>query len=117
MVEVDCGLHLRGVMAVTEGLSMLKTKDVRLGPALVGKKVGQVQFVYLLFLLGQMFWLKQGWAVIADHGIFALLAVLIPINIFDYGRRLVDMMTKAPLHCAEASTAFWNVSAPANPAG
>lgn len=83
------------VMAVTEGLSMLKAGDVKLGPALVGKKIGQIQFVYLLFLLGRMFWLKQGWAVKVDHGIFALLAVLIPINIFDYGRRLASLIRAA----------------------
>lgn len=85
LVIFICG----AVMGVTEGLSVLKADDVKLGKALVGKKVGQVQVIYLFFLLGRMFWLKAEWAPMVDNGIFALLAVLIPVNIFDYGRRLV----------------------------
>lgn len=84
------------VMAVTEGLSVLRADDVKLGKALVGKKVGQVQVVYLFFLLGRMFWLKADWASTVDHGIFALLAVLIPVSIFDYGRRLVILLRGTP---------------------
>ncbi len=80
------------VMGVTEGLSVLRADDVKLGKALVGKKVGQVQVIYLFFLLGRMFWLKADWALKVDHGIFALLAILIPVNVFDYGRRLVFLL-------------------------
>ena len=66
------------MLVVTFGLSMAKTKAA---PRLIaGKLVGQVQFVYLPFLIVRTFWVHAGWAQTVDDVVFGLLAAAIVIS-------------------------------------
>lgn len=83
------------LMAVTQILHMLKARDVVSAPALAGKVVGQIQFVYLPFLLARTFWLKAGWAQTADDVVFGVLALAIAVNTLDYARTLTRLLGRS----------------------
>ncbi len=76
------------LMPWTQILQVRQAGDVVFAPARAGKVVGQIQFVYLPFLLARRFWLGAAWALNVDHVIFALLAVAIVFNTLDYARTL-----------------------------
>lgn len=75
-------------MGATQILHTLKAQDVAFAPAPFSKPVGQIQFVYLPFLVVRRFWLGAGWAQTVDHVVFALLAVAIVLNTWDHARTL-----------------------------
>jgi len=76
------------LMAVTQILYVLHAPEVTFAVAPAGKMVGQIQFVYLPFLLARTFWLRAPWVDTADHVLFALLAGLTAVNTLDYARML-----------------------------
>jgi len=76
------------LMAVTQILYLLRAPEVAFAVAPAGKMVGQIQFVYLPFLLARVFWLRSPWVETADHVLFALLAGLTAVNTLDYARML-----------------------------
>lgn len=59
----------------TQLLSVIKTQALVFQRVLVGKFVGQLEFLYLLVLLARTFWLKTDAAQTFDHAWFALLSV------------------------------------------
>lgn len=76
------------LMAATQVLHLLWAGDLASAPARVGKLVGQIQFVYLPFLVARIFWWRGEWAALVDHLAFALLAVAIGFNTLDQLRTL-----------------------------
>jgi len=79
-------------MAATQLLYVVKAQDVMLAPALAGKVVGQIQYVYLPFLLIRTFWLNAPWAQTADTALFWVLAAAIVVNTVDYARTLNNLL-------------------------
>ncbi len=76
------------LMVWTQYVQVRRAGDLVFVPARVGKVVGQIQLVYLPFLLLRRFWLRAPWALGVDHVVFALLAVAIVFNTLDYARTL-----------------------------
>jgi len=68
----------------TQVLSVVKTQALVFQRALVGKFVGQLEFVYLLILIARTFWLTTGETQTFDHVWFALLAVALLGSFVDY---------------------------------
>lgn len=77
-----------GLMAWTQVAALRRAREVALAPALVGKLVGQIQFVYLPFLLARAFWLRGERVQTADTVIFIVLAAATVLNVADYARTL-----------------------------
>jgi len=71
------------LMAVTQILYLTRASEVEFALAPAGKRVGQIQYAYLPFLLARTFWWHGDWALTADHVIFALLAGAIVLNTID----------------------------------
>ncbi len=84
------------LMAWTQLEHVRRVKDVAFAPAFAGKVVGQIQMIYLPFLLLRRFWLLAPWARTADHLIFLLLAAAIVLNTIDYARTLRRIMALPP---------------------
>ncbi len=68
----------------TQVLSVVKTQALVFQRALVGKFVGQIEFLYLPLLLARTFWLRADRAQTLDHVWFALLAVALMGTIVDH---------------------------------
>jgi cardiolipin synthase len=83
------------LMATTQILSLMRSDEVALSPAVYGKMVGMLQFAYLPLLLARTFWLWQPWAVTLDHALFAVMAVAIVLNAVDYSRILRRLLRPA----------------------
>ena len=83
------------LMAWTQYVQVRQAGDVVFAPARAGKVVGQIQFVYLPFLLVRRFWLRAPWALAVDHVLFTLLAVAIVFNTLDYARTLRRLLGRA----------------------
>ena len=81
------------LMAVTQTISFLRADEVAFAPVVFGKLVGLIQFVYLPLLLARTFWLTAGWAVGADHVIFAVMTAANTLNTIDYARTLVRLLS------------------------
>lgn len=75
-------------MGATQILYTLQAPDVMFAPAPFSKPVGQIQYVYLPFLLVRRFWLSAAWAQTVDHAVFLLLAVAIVLNTWDHAKTL-----------------------------
>jgi len=82
------------LMAWTQYVQVRQAGDVVFAPARAGKIVGQIQFVYLPFLLLRRFWLGAGWALTVDHVLFVLLALAIVFNTIDYARILRRLLAR-----------------------
>lgn len=74
--------------AGTQILSVVLAKGLTFAPVRFGKLVGQLQFVYLPFLLVRAFWVKAGWAQTVDDVLFGLLAVAIVASTVDHAHIL-----------------------------
>ena len=68
------------LIAVTQILHAVKAKGVVFAATRAAKVVGQIQYLYIPFLVARTFWWKAGWAQTADDVIFALLAAAIAVN-------------------------------------
>lgn len=75
-------------MGATQILFTLKAPDVAFAPAPFSKPVGQIQYVYLPFLLARRFWLSAAWAQRVDDAVFLLLAIAIVLNTWDHAKTL-----------------------------
>lgn len=75
-------------MAATQILHVLRASEVVAPQVRWGKLVGQIQFVYLPYLIVRTFWLRAPWTGAADHALFGLLAVAIVLNTVDHGQML-----------------------------
>ena len=76
----------------TQVLSVVKTQALIYQRVVVGKFVGQIEFLYLPLLLARTFWLKADSWQIVDHVWFALLVVALVGTVIDHVgilRRLV----------------------------
>src|SRR3990170_4390294 len=82
------------LMVWTQYVQVRQAGDVVFAPARAGKIVGQIQFVYLPFLLLRRFWLGAGWALTVDHVLFVLLALAIVFNTIDYARILRRLLAR-----------------------
>lgn len=80
------------LMAATQIFHLLRAPEVTFAPARVSKLVGEIQFVYLPFLVARAFWWREGWAEWADHAVFALLTVAIVANTVDHIRTLRSLL-------------------------
>ena len=56
------------------------------------KVVGQIQYLYIPFLIARTFWLKAGWAQTADDVIFALLTAAIVVNTIHQTQILIGIL-------------------------
>lgn len=74
------------LMAATQAAFVLRAAEVAAPTVRWGKLVGQIQFVYLPYLVGRTFWLRSAWAEAADHVMFGLLTVAIVLNTIDHAR-------------------------------
>jgi phosphatidylglycerophosphate synthase len=81
------------LMAVTQAISVLRADEVVMAPAAFGKLVGLIQFMYLPLLLARTFWLPGGWAMGVDHATFAVLTAANVLNVVDYTRTLVRLLS------------------------
>ena len=68
----------------TQSLSVIKTKALVFHRVLVGKFVGQLEFLYLLVLLARTFWFTSSAAQTFDHAWFALLSVGLVGTVVDH---------------------------------
>jgi phosphatidylglycerophosphate synthase len=84
------------LMAWTQALQVRRARAVVFAPAPAGKAVGQIQYVYLPFLLARRFWWPAGWALTADHILFALLAAAIAVNTVAYALTLRRLLSSSP---------------------
>ncbi len=80
------------LMAATQILHLLRAPEVTFAPARVGKLVGEIQFVYLPFLVARAFWWREAWALFVDHAVFALLTAAIAANTVDHIRTLRTLL-------------------------
>jgi len=71
------------LMSATQILYLARAPEVEFALTPAGKRVGQIQYAYLPFLLARTFWWREGWAMSLDHVIFALLAVAIIFSTID----------------------------------
>jgi len=71
------------LMSATQILYLARAPEVEFALTPAGKRVGQIQYAYLPFLLARTFWWREGWAMWLDHVIFALLAVAIIFSTID----------------------------------
>jgi phosphatidylglycerophosphate synthase len=83
------------LIAVTQLSHAAKAGDVVFAPSRAAKLVGQIQYLYLPFLVARTFWLTAGWAETADHVIFAALAAAIVFNTVGQTRLLIELF-RAP---------------------
>ena len=67
---------------------------MQFAPALAGKAVGLIQFIYLPFLVVRTFWLQAGWGAIVDDAIFALLVLATIVNTVDYARTMAGLLRR-----------------------
>lgn len=68
----------------TQVMSVVRTQALVFQRVLVGKFVGQIEFLYLPLLLARTFWLKADWWQTVDHAWFALLTVALVGTIIDH---------------------------------
>jgi len=68
------------LIAVTQILYAVRAKDVVSSATRDAKVVGQIQYLYIPFLIARTFWWSAGWAQTVDDVIFALLATAIVVN-------------------------------------
>jgi len=88
-------IFLPGLLMVwTQAVQVRQAGGAVIAPARAGKVVGQIQFVYLPFLLARHFWLRAGWVPVVDHALFVLLAVAIVFNTLDYARTLRRLLVR-----------------------
>lgn len=80
------------LIAGTQILSVVLAKGLTFAPVRFGKLVGQLQFVYLPFLLVRAFWVKAGWAQTVDDVLFGLLVVAIVASTVDHVHILRRLM-------------------------
>lgn len=84
------------LMATTQILHVLTASEVAFAPVRVGKLVGQIQYLYLPFLLARKFWLAgAGWRTV-DHVVFAILTAAIVFNTIDHLRILAALLRRRP---------------------
>jgi phosphatidylglycerophosphate synthase len=81
-------------MGATQILYTLKAPEVAFAPAPFSKPVGQIQYVYLPFLLARRFWLSAAWAQRVDHAVFLLLAIAIVLNTWDHAKTLRRLLAE-----------------------
>lgn len=88
------------LMAATQILHLRRAPEVSFAAARVGKLVGQIQFVYLPWLVARALGWRAGWATAADQVLFTLLAIAIAANTVDHAgtlRRLLRNPSRASL--------------------
>ncbi len=80
------------LIAVTQILHAVKAHAVVASATHAAKVVGQIQYLYIPFLIARAFWLKAGWAQPADDVIFALLAAAIVVNTIHQTQLLIHVL-------------------------
>lgn len=85
------------LMGATQILHTLKASEVAFAPAPFSKLVGQIQFVYLPFLVMRRFWLSAAWVQTVDHVVFLVLTVAIVINTWDHAKTLRRLLAASGL--------------------
>lgn len=80
------------LMGATQILHTLKASDVTFAPAPFSKPVGQIQFVYLPFLIARRFWLNAAWVQMVDHAVFLVLTIAIVLNTWDHTKTLRQLL-------------------------
>ncbi len=80
------------LIAVTQILHAVQAKGVVFVATRAAKVVGQIQYLYIPFLVARTFWWKAGRAQTADDVIFALLAAAITVNTIHQSQILIRVL-------------------------
>lgn len=80
------------LIAVTQILHAVKAHAVVASATHAAKVVGQLQYLYIPFLIARAFWLNAGWVQPADDAIFALLAAAIVVNTIHQTQILIRVL-------------------------
>ncbi len=81
------------LIAVTQILHAVKAKDVVSSATRAAKVVGQIQYLYIPFLIVRTFWWSAAWSQTADDVIFAVLAAAIVVNTIHQTQILIRVLT------------------------
>ncbi len=80
------------LIAVTQILHAVKAHAVVSSATWAAKVVGQIQYLYIPFLIARTFCLKAGWTQTADDVLFALLTAAIVVNTIHQTQILIRVL-------------------------